>query len=325
MAQDILLLSRSDVQRLVSTTELLAELRKGFVSYSKRTIDALRVPIPLPADRASADASGIVIAPGLADTIPAYTVKVHAKFPGSDPAIQGLVILHDLNDGRPLAVLESSFLTALRTGLAGAVGADVLAKPSAKRVAIIGAGVQGHTQLENLRLVRDIAFVSVFDRSEKAAHNFAEAQGRTGLDTKVAGSLEDAVEGADIVITSTWAREPFLHLRHTKPGMHISTFGPDQPGKCEVSADVLRTSRTVVDDKNLAVAMGAVGGAGLDADAIAAELGEVLDGRREGRTSETDVTVFGSVGLAFQDLVVAWMVYRRAQAEKAGQSWTALD
>ncbi|MEE4015910.1 hypothetical protein V1T76_27885 [Roseibium sp. FZY0029] len=133
MVQDILFLSRRDVQRLVSTTALLGALWEGFISYSKRTIDALRVPIPLPADRVPLDASGIVIAPGLVDAIPAYAVKVHAKFPGSNPTIQGPFILKDLNDGRPLAVLESSFLTALRTGLASAIGADALARPSPKR------------------------------------------------------------------------------------------------------------------------------------------------------------------------------------------------
>ena len=99
----------------------------------------------------------MILVPGIVAGIPAYTVKVHAKHPGRDPAIQGVIILSSLETGATLAILESGFLTALRTGLAGAIGAKVLARPDARTVAIVGAGVQGILQVEMLLLVRPVS------------------------------------------------------------------------------------------------------------------------------------------------------------------------
>jgi ornithine cyclodeaminase len=102
--------------------------------------------------------------------------------------------------------------------------------------------------------------------------------------------------------------------------VHITTLGPDQPGKCEIAADALLSTRVVVDDRALAVEMGAVGGAGLGADAIHAELGEILAGTQPGRCNDHEVTVFGSVGLAFQDLAAGWLAYCRAKERGMGRS-----
>ena len=315
---ETLILTRSEVKRALSPAALLDALRSGFAAYStRRSIDAMRIPVPLPQQRAGA--SGMLLAPGLIPGIPAYSVKVHAKFPGGDPAIRGVLILHDLETGAPLAILESSYLTALRTGLAGALGADVLALPDAHCVAIIGAGVQGRSQLAALRMVRKITSVQVFDSSPEAAQEFALDPTCADLIVAVADSVEGALPGADIAITSTWARQPFLFVRHVHPGLHITTLGPDQPGKCEVAAEVLAAARVVVDDRKLAVEMGAVGGAGLSAAAIHAELGEVIAGLRQGRKTLEQVTVFGSVGLAFQDLAAGWLAYNVALEMQLGR------
>lgn len=318
---DTLLLTRSEVTSLLEPAALLDALRGAFRAYSMcRTVDAMRVPVPLPAAEVPAGASGMLLAPGLVPGVPAYSVKVHAKFPGGDPAIRGVLVLHDLTNGAPLAIMESSHLTALRTGLAGALGADALARPGARTVAIIGAGAQGRSGLAALRLVRKIAAVRVLDPSGAAAERFSTDPASAGLNVYLATSLDDALDGADVAVTATWAREPFLFARHLRPGLHVTTLGPDQPGKCEVAADALRASRVVVDDRRLAIEMGAVGGAGLGTEAIHAELGEVLAGTVPGRTSMTEVTVFGSVGLAFQDLAAGWLAYTLAQERGIGRS-----
>jgi len=320
---ETLVLTRSEVEQALSPVALLDALRGGFAAYStQRSIDAMRVPVPLPQQRAGA--SGMLLAPGLVPGIPAYSVKVHAKFPGGDPAIQGLLILHDLETGAPLAILESSYLTALRTGLAGALGADVLALPDACCVAIIGAGVQARSQLAALRMVREITSVQVFDSALEAAQHFALDPTCAGLSVAVADSVEGALSGAHIAITSTWARQPFLFRRHLHSGLHITTLGPDQPGKCEVAAEALTAARVVVDDRKLAVEMGAVGGAGLSATAIHAELGEVIAGLQPGRETTEQVTVFGSVGLAFQDLAAGWLAYKAAREMQLGR-WINLQ
>jgi ornithine cyclodeaminase len=115
----------------------------------------------------------MILVPGIVAGIPAYTVKVHAQHPGHDPAIQGVIILSSLETGATLAILEAGFLTALRTGLTGAIGADVLSRPDARRVAIVGAGVQGVLQLEMLLLVRPISAARVYDISPDRARKFA--------------------------------------------------------------------------------------------------------------------------------------------------------
>ncbi len=322
---DTLFLTRSELEELLSPEALLSTLRTAFAAYSTaRTVDAMRVPVRLPADRVPAGASGMLLAPGLVPGIPAYSVKVHAKFPTGDPAIRGVLVLHSLDTGEPLAVMESSYLTALPTGLAGAVGADVLAVAGANRVAIVGAGVQGRAQLSALRLVRPIRWVRVFDNSPHAIGRFLRDPACAGLEVTAAHSLEDALDGCQIAITATWAHQPFLFRRHLHPGLHITTLGPDEPGKCELSADVLQAARVIVDDRKLALEMGAVGGAGLGSDSIHAELGEVIAGAKTGRESGEQVTVFGSVGLAFQDLAAGWLAYTLALERQLGRRFDLL-
>ena len=318
---ETLLLTRSELVELLDPPVLSGALRMAFAAYStNRSVDAMRIPVALPAGQVPSGASGMLLAPGVVPGIPAYSVKVHAKFPGGDPAIRGLLVLHDLATGAPLAVMESSYLTALRTGLVGALGADVLARPNASTVAIIGAGAQGQAQLTALRRVRTLTAVRIFDAVPEASRRLADNPASRGLDVTLAGDLDEALAGADIIVTATWAEEPFIFRRHLRPGVHITTLGPDQPGKCEIAADALLSTRVVVDDRALAVEMGAVGGAGLGADAIHAELGEILAGTQPGRCNDHEVTVFGSVGLAFQDLAAGWLAYCRAKERGMGRS-----
>lgn len=318
-----LLLSRSDVASVLTPRELLPQLRDAFQAYSlERTIAAQRARSDLPGVQMS---SAVLLFPGLIPGIPAYTVKDHAKFPGCTPAIQGVINLHDLTTGKLLAMMDSSYITGLRTSLAGALAADVLARPDAQRVAIIGAGVQGESQLRSLLLVRHIEHVKVFDTAKNKAATYANKMGEE-LDIFVqpCTSVADAVRDADIIITATWSRTPFLHSEMIEPGTHITTLGPDEPGKCEVSAELIQKSLFICDDRNLAVTMGAIAGAGLEATAIQAELGEIIGGTKPGRANNEQITIFGGVGLAFQDLAAAWYVYEKVSRETQYQHFDFL-
>ncbi|MFW6027310.1 MAG: ornithine cyclodeaminase family protein [bacterium] len=314
-----LLLTRSDIASVIEAEALLAALRNAFIACSARSEQAMRIPVPLPADEEARGASGMILAPGLIPGVPAYSVKVHAKFPGQSPAIRGLLILHDVRTGEVLAVLESSYLTAWRTGLLAALAADVLAKPDARSVSVLGAGAQGRSVLAALRLVRPLESVCLYDTSGPAARAFAADASCRGLRVTIAKSVDEAAAAAGIVVMATWASEPFLLRRHLTPGMHVITLGADQPGKCEVSADALSAAVVVVDDRDLALDMGAPGNAGLGPESIHAELGEVLSGAKQGRTSDAEVTIFAGAGLAFQDLAAGWLVYRRARERGLGR------
>ncbi|MFP2925633.1 ornithine cyclodeaminase family protein [Pyxidicoccus sp. 3LG] len=311
-----LLLTRSDVSRNLQALTLLDDMREAFRTDAlTRTVAPQRARAPL-----HPEGTALVLFPGCLASIPAYTVKVHAKFPGRTPAIQGVVHLHDLATGALMAVMDSGHLTAVRTGVVGALAADVLARPDASRVAVIGAGRQAVIQLKSLRLVRSLTHVRVHDTEVERGLAFATRMYQElNLPVRVEESVADAVADADIVVTATWSREPFLHPGMLRPGTHVITLGADEPGKAEVSAELLRQSLFVVDHRGLAVSSGAAGSVGLGEDAIHAELGEVLAGVKPGRTSPEQVTVFGAVGLPFQDLAAAWHVYQAAQGDDAVQ------
>lgn len=197
--------------------------------------------------------------------------------------------------------MDSTHLTAVRTGLCSALATDVLARREARSVAVIGVGMQGEHQLRSLHMVRQIGLVRVYDTASDRAVAFADRMRQSlGLKIEVSDSVAAAVEAADMVLAATWARTPFILPGMLQPGTHVSTIGPDEPGKCEVSAEVIRDTLFVCDDRELAVSMGAIGGAQLGADASSAELGEVIGGSHPGRTNTEQITIYGGVGLAFQ-------------------------
>nr|WP_304217258.1 ornithine cyclodeaminase family protein [Fredinandcohnia onubensis] len=312
-----LLLTRTEIQNLLEPLELYPDLKKAFVSYSlNRKIPAQRARSILPQDNTSV----MLLFPGLISNIPAYTVKDHAKFPTQSPSIKGVINLHDLETGHLLAIMDSTYITAIRTGLSGAIGTHILARRDADHVAIIGAGVQGTLQLRSLTYFREITRVFVYDTSFEKACFFAEnITEELKIPITVCNSVEEATNEADIIITATWAREAFVFSSMVKKGVHITTLGPDEPGKCEVSAELIEKSMFICDDKDLAVQMGAIGGVGLTEVNIHAEIGEVINDQSLGRTNDDQITVYGCVGLAFQDLVGAWHVYQKAKELKQGR------
>jgi len=312
-----LLLTRTEIQNLLEPLELYPALKAAFASYSfSREIPAQRARSILPQENTSV----MLLFPGLTSNIPAYTVKDHAKFPTHSPSIKGVINLHDLETGQLLAIMDSTYITAIRTGLSGAIGTHLLARRGAKNVAIIGAGVQGTLQLRSLNHLREISRVYVYDTSFEKAGSFARSITKElNIPITVSNSVKEAIHEADIIITATWAREAFLFSSMVKKGVHITTLGPDEPGKCEVSAELIEKSIFICDDRDLAVQMGAIGGVGLTEDNIHAEIGEVINDQSLGRTNDNQITVYGSVGLAFQDLVGAWHVYQKAKELKQGR------
>lgn len=307
------LFNRSDVARLVDPGTLFASMQSAFIDYStSREIPARRFFSNLPGPGET-----MVLMPGLAREIPAYTVKVNAKFAGQEPAIRGAVLLNDIETGALLAVLDSFEVTAIRTGLSAAMATDKLARSDATKVAVIGAGVQGVYQLCYLEMLRKLDSVKVYDVSLQRAKAYVTRM-RAEMDTEfeVCRTLATAVEEVDIVLMATWAKQPVLFSEMVPVGCHVTTLGADGPGEAEVDAELIKNNLFVCDDRDLAIEMGAVGGVGMGTEVIDAELGEVLAGQHPGRINPEQITVYGAVGLAFQDLVTAWQVYCSASDDK---------
>ncbi|GAF63506.1 putative ornithine cyclodeaminase [Bacillus sp. TS-2] len=306
-----IILSDSDIKELINQDVLIEEIREAFIQQfiNKGKLTGKRVYSKLP-DR---NGTAMVLFPGYSEPIPAFTIKNHSKFPESSQAIKGIIHLFDRNDGQLLSVMDSRYITKIRTGIAGALGTHLLARKSAKKVVIIGAGVQGEIQLRSLLKFRDISHVTIYDYDLNKANALAKIFHSYDFEIRISDDLQDAVHEGDIIITATWSKAPFLFSNMVQPGTHITTLGPDEKNKAEVSAELIKRSFFIADDKELAISMGAIGGVGLGEENIHAELGEVLYDLSLGRTHSEQITVYGMVGLPFLDLIAAWHVYQRAK------------
>lgn len=316
-----LLLNHSDVARLHDANTLFPAMRSAFIDYSEgRDIPARRFFSDLPGPGET-----MVLMPGLVKDIPAYTVKVNAKFSNLNPAIRGGVLLNDLHTGAPLAIMDSFELTAVRTGLAAAMATDQLARIDARRVAVIGAGVQGVHQLRYLCMLRQVESVKIYDVSMEQSRAFVkEMEVELDVDFDICSTLEHAISEVDIILIATWSNNPVLFADMICPGCHITTLGADGPNEAEIDANLIRDSVFICDDRDLAIEMGTVGGVGLGSGVIDAEIGEVFSGSHPGRATSDQVTIYGAVGLAFQDLVTAWQIFQTAQSGEHHQQFDFL-
>jgi len=251
---------------------------------------------------------------------PLYSLKTVCVFPenpkrGLD-AHQGTVSLFDGETGELRAVLNASAVTAIRTAAVSGVATRLLAREDIRRLAILGAGVQARSHLDSMRAVRDFDEVVLY--SPRNAPALAE-----DLGVQAAPSAEEAVRDADVVVTATNATAPVLERSWLKPGAHVNAVGGRPPQMTELDPETLAAATLIVDrresaeneagDYRRALQEGAIG-----PDHIRAELGEVVIGAAPGRSSDDELTIFRSMGLAVEDLAAAEYVLERAQATGAG-------
>ncbi|WP_030315127.1 ornithine cyclodeaminase family protein [Streptomyces sp. NRRL B-3229] len=296
-----LLLTRTDLETVLEPATCLDALRDGFSTTDSAPIAGQRVRTDLPFP-----GTATALIPGLLPGVPAYTVKVNAKFPGARPALRGVICLHSGTDGELLALLDSATVTAWRTGLAAALGTHLLAGWG-EAVGVIGAGAQAELMVRGLAALRPRGVLVVHDTSADRAAGFAARHGG-----RVLSSAAEVAQIADIVLAATWSREPLLYLSDSRPGRHFTSLGVDEPGKAELAPDLLDAALLVVDDRELAAGVGV----SREADAT---LGEVVRGEHPGRTTDTDLTVYAPVGMPWQDLALAWTAYERAAREGVGR------
>jgi alanine dehydrogenase len=234
------------------------------------------------------------------------------------------ILVFDGETGGFLALLPAGHITRTRTGAAGGVAVKHLSRPDSKILAVFGSGVQARAQVAAIRVVRDIEKVKIFDIVPEAAENFANDLRGDGVDAEIAASGQEAVAGSDIVTTATTAKEAFIEADWLEPGMHVNGVGANSAGKKELTPGVYARGYVVVDYKeqvlmeagDLMAALEAEDG--ISESDIAAELGEVSAGTKPGRTSDDQITVFKSVGVAYQDIATAAYVYKEAVARGMG-------
>lgn len=322
----MLVLSRAELEALLPPLDVIDALETGFRLYAE---GLAHVP-PRTVVPAGQDGT-LLLMPATSTGVAggaALGTKLVTLFAGNrargHPTIYGSYVLMDGATGRPLALLEATLLTALRTGATSALAARYLARPNARSVTCFGAGVQAGFQLFCLAAVRRLDRITVVGRDPARVHQFAErVRARLDVPVTVAADARTAVRDADIIACATTSSTPVVHGADLAPGTHLDLVGAFRPSDREADTEALRRARVVVDTYE-----GALAEAGdvliplkegaFPRDHVAAELAELVTGARPGRTSESEITVFKSVGWALEDLAAARLAYNRARMEGVG-------
>ena len=254
-----------------------------------------------------------------ADVLSLKTVTVFDGNPGIGlPRVQALVTLYDGSNGRTLAIMDGTTVTAIRTGAASGAATDLMARPDASVVGIFGAGAQARTQLEAVCTVRTIRKALVLDFNPETAKVFAEEMSaKLGIEVAVAADSKEAVIESDILCAATTSKTPVFSDADLKPGVHINGVGSYQPWVQEIPIETVLRSRVVVDHRESALAETGdliipIQQGRYSADHITAELGEIVIKRKIGRADPREITFFKSVGVAIQDLAAASYIYSKA-------------
>jgi len=297
----LLVLGRDEVERLLDVEVLLERLERAFIELS-----AGRASVP-PRVAAFTPDGFLAAMPGYVDGV--LAAKLVALFPEAEPSHQALIAVFDPKTGTPLAVMDGTHITAVRTGASSAVATRALAREDARVLTILGAAVQGRSHLDAVRLVRDFEEVRIASRTFEHAQALAEEHGATAVE-----SFEEAVRGADVVCCCTHASEPILRREWLSPGMHVTSVGAALDGP-ELDPETVRAGLLCVESR---VAFepppaGSFELQGLDPN-DAVELGEVLAGTRPGRADEEQITVYKSMGHAVEDAAAAALVLERASS-----------
>ena len=310
-----ILLSRADVERLLTPEVCIAAVEDAF-----RQLGEGKVPPPGILGMHGGDGSFHVKAGFLTADRSYFAAKLNANFPQNGPrhglpTIQGAVILSDADNGKPLAVMDSIAITALRTAAASAVAARYLALEDCDAALICGCGGQAAAQLRALMQVRRPRRVYAFVQDPAKAAAVAAAAG-----VEMAPELAPAVAASRIVVTCTTARRYFITREMVQPGTFIAAVGADNENKQEIDPRLLAEATLVTDLTEQAATIGdlhhaIVAGAMTRAD-VHAELGEVVAGRKPGRRDAREITIFDSTGTGLQDVAAAIAVYRRAVDER---------
>jgi len=310
-------IDHEEVARRLTYEVAIPIVREAMIAFSTgQTRQLLRSIIPLAQGRMFG------LMPGALGERAPFGAKIISVYPENFEAglqsHQGVIVLFEPESGAPVCVVHAGEVTAIRTAAASAVATDVLARPDASRMAILGYGEQARTHLRAIAKVRALDDVLVWGRAPERAEALArEMSAELGLQVRVAPDVQAAVAEADIVCTVSAASEPILKGAWLPPGVHVNLVGSSRAGPAEADHDVVRRSRFIADSREGVVAQGAeflnAKAAGVVGDEhVVGEIGQVLAGRLEGRQSPDQITVYKSLGHVVQDLASAWALYRGA-------------
>lgn len=322
----VLIINQAEVTRLLPMHECIEVMAAALQALSRGdAVQPLRSVLWLP-ERVGA----LGLMPSYLGDIAAFGLKAASIFPGNHgtdyDSHQGAVLLFEARHGRLMSVMDASAITAIRTAAVSAVATRALARKDAGDLAILGSGAQARSHLRAMRLVRSIRRVRVWSRDPGHAQAFAQRESaQSGLRVEPLPTVEAAVAGADLICTTTAAREPVLMGPWITPGAHINAVGSSVRFTRELDTAAIVNAGLYVDCLESAVneagdflfprQEGAI-----DDSHIRGEIGALLLGRAPARRSDQEITIFKSLGLAVEDLAAAHHVYQKALAQGRGQA-----
>lgn len=320
---DTILLTRNDIRTVLDLDDCIEAVEQAFRDHAEgRTLRPGVLGVP------AREGGFHLKAAGLQRERTWFAVKCNGNFMHNRirfelPNIQGLILLCDGENGTPLAVMDSIEITILRTGAATALAARHLAREDASVATICGCGVQGQVQLRALARVRRLSQVFAFDSDIARAQRFAtEMSLRCDVAVQAITDLRAALEQSDMCITCTPSKQYFLHAVDVRPGTFVAGVGADDAGKQELDPKLFAVAKVVVDSFEQCATIGDLHHALEDGvvtrDAVHADLPDLVSGRKSGRTTAGEITLFDSTGVALEDVAAAVIVYQRALERGVG-------
>ena len=320
-----LLLSASDVTRLLELKDSIVAVEEGF-----RVLGEGRVPPPQILGVHSDEGGLHIKAAVWNDDRKLFIVKANSNFPANHrkyglPTIQGVIVVSDATNGQLLALVDSIEITAQRTAAASAVAAKYLARSDSKTLAVFGCGRQGIMHVRALAAVLPITTVYAHDPSDDAFQRFTAGISDLHLAIRRANRVEDATRAADVIATCTPSTGFFIRAADIRPGTFIAAVGADNEHKHEIDPELLSRSTVVVDNLQQCATIGdlhhALEAGTMIRGSVHAELAEIVCGRKAGRTSDREITVFDSTGIAIEDAAATAYVLQKAIASGIGQTF----
>lgn len=322
-----LLLSEEDVRIVLSMEDLIAAMRTALEQFStKRVEQPLRSVIEVGLQKAA-----FAVMPAFVTTPPGLGAKLVTVFPSNAgaglPTHLATILLLDSMTGELVAIMDGRYITEARTAAVSAVSTDLLAREESSVLAIIGSGIQARSHVDALGRVRDLRTIRAWSQTPDRLEQFIrETEPRTSAEVVRCSSAREAVNGADVVVLATSAREPVVLGDWIREGTHICAVGACRPSEREMDTALVARARLFVDSRAGAlteagdVVMPMAEGA-FDAGHILGELGEVLAGRIAGRRTAADVTIFKSLGMAVEDVAAAHLAYEKAAERGLGRGF----
>jgi ornithine cyclodeaminase/alanine dehydrogenase len=321
------ILKKEDIKKIITVKEAIEIMKRTFSQiYRKEVVVPERTLINIEDQKGT-----MIFMPAYLSKNKALGAKIIGVFPENYlkriPTISGIILLHDVETGIVLSMMDAQYITSLRTGATSALATDFLARKDSEEIGVFGAGVQAKSQMDALLEVRNIKIAKIYDPNQEKSRKLSEEMNSLNgsrCHFCSVSSPKKAIINSDIIITATTSRSPLFDGALIKEGTHLNVIGSFKPQFREVDDTTIKRAKIFVDSRShclkeagdilIPLKKGLI-----SKRKICAELGELISGKKKGRVNDREITLFKSVGIAAQDLAIAQWVYEKAEEKDIGE------